>query len=62
MAALLTLCAAVLASVACSEIDEGANGPTLSLNNCTSCHTSEVRLVATADPEPPDTGEDPGEG
>jgi hypothetical protein len=46
---------------ACSE-DEGTNGPTLSLNNCSSCHSDAARLIATADPEDPGSEPEPGEG
>jgi hypothetical protein len=50
----------LVAGVACSS-DDGTNPPHLSLNNCTSCHTSSARLLATADVEPP-PAEPSGEG
>ena len=60
VSAMLTLLLMV-AGTACSSDDDGTNAPYLSLNNCTSCHTSSARLLATAEPEP--TGsENPGEG
>jgi len=51
----------MVAGGACSSDRDGSTAPHLSLNNCTSCHTSSSRLLATADPEPPES-ENPGEG
>jgi hypothetical protein len=56
----LVVATLVLTGLACSE-DDSASGPHLSLNNCESCHTNATRILATADPEPPES-EDPGEG
>lgn len=46
----------------CSKKDEGPSGPTLALNNCTSCHMDADELVATAEPVEDPGGENPGEG
>lgn len=42
--------------------EEGPTEGSLVMNNCTSCHLSQDRLVATAAVEEPTGGENSGEG
>ena len=44
------------------EKEESPTGSQLALNNCTSCHLDQARIVATAAPEDDGGGESPGEG
>ena len=42
--------------------DEGPTESELVLNNCTSCHMNQDRLVSTAAPDDDSGGENSGEG